>query len=453
VTITYNDFGTCAPGTVPGAAADERLSATAGSGGAGGRSGRDQGADQGEDQGENIGQFAKGNAYLGSVLVSASNSNQSGSANGGAGGGVSVTFHAGGCSAAITSPYEGVVVGAGRGGRGGETGRGQGADQGEDQGENVAKNASGMARFGHTVVRAVNRNISGDARGGNGGDVDVASGNCIPGGTDPRLVATTGAGGSGGFSGRGQGADQAEDQGENIGLRARSSGGAASVFADSKNVAGQVGAGTLGQLHAIGCPGFLSGVVHVSAPRAPAVVHATRAAGRRAVDHSVNICRGALGGTVLNVEVPRGAVCRLAGVTIQHDVDVNPGGTLLANGITVGHDINAYRAAGLRIIGGRVGHSVVTEELAATPGRVQNAICGVVVAQNLLVADSTAAAGTVVIGGLGCHGNRIGHDLQVVGNAAVAVAYNRAGHDADCPFNRRFTGRANRAVHINSCVG
>ncbi|HEY2948010.1 MAG TPA: hypothetical protein VGJ53_06365 [Micromonosporaceae bacterium] len=456
VTITYNDFGMCAPGTVAGAASDERVSAAAGGGGAGGLSGRDQGADQAEDQGENIGQFARDRAYLGRIRVSASNLNRSASANGGTGGGVSVTFHAGGCAAAIAAPNEGVLGSAGDGGRGGETGRGQGSDQAEDQGENIAKNASGRARFGRTIVRAVNRNISGDAHGGNGGDIDVASGSCSAEGTDPRVAATAGSGGSGGSSGRGQGADQAEDQGENIGLRARSNGGATSVFADNRNVAGQVGAGRLGQVRASECP-VTARAVRVSAAAAAAPTsYVTNEAGPRAVppvDPDLKICRGAFRRTIPNLEVPRGAVCRLVGATILHDLDVDQGGTLIASGITVGHDINADHPAGLHIIGGSVGHSLVVEGLTGKPRGAQNAICGVSVGHNLLVGDSTAAAGTVIVGGSGCRGNRVGHDLQAYGNADVAVGNNRTGHDVTCAFNRRLTGRDNRAAHINSCAG
>jgi hypothetical protein len=446
VTVTFNDFGACTAGTAPAAAADERVSAAAGAGGAAGRTGRDQGADQGEDQGENIGQFAKGRAFLGAVDVIASNSNVSGTADGGVGGNVNVTFHAGACVPSATD--ESVAGSAGTGGRGGETGRRQGLDQGEDQGENIGQLAKDHVHFGHTTVHAINLNKADDALGGNGGNVTVQSGSCPAGGIDMRVPATPGAGGSGGTSGQEQGADQAEDQGENIGLRARSSGGTATVTNDGHNVAGRVDAGTTGVAHVTGCASSFA-----RASFAPRAGSAAQASPKPAVDPDLTICRGTFRGKAIDMEVPFGAVCRLDGATVVNNIEVFVGATLIAKGVKVGHDIVADQAKGLRVVGGRIGHGIESEGLTGSLRGAGNAICGVNVAHNVLIQDSKKSAGTIVIGGPGCPGNRIEHDLTVAANSSVVVSNNRVGHDAICPFNTKFLGRGNRAMHVNSCTG
>jgi prevent-host-death family protein len=73
------------------------------------------------------------------------------------------------------------------------------------------------------MVTAVNRNLAGDARGGDGGGVIVTytPASCASGANSvvmPNLqvAVAVGTAGTGGTSGQGQGSDQGEDQGENI---------------------------------------------------------------------------------------------------------------------------------------------------------------------------------------------------------------------------------------------
>jgi hypothetical protein len=448
VNVTYNDLGTCPTGTLAGASADERVTAKAGGGGRGGSSGSAQGSDQGEDQGENVGQYATGGAKLRATSVTASNTNSAAGVNGGHGGDVVVTFHAGSCvhSGAGT---EGVLGAAGNGGNAGASGKAQGADQAEDQGENVGQYAAKSALLGSTTVHAVNLNHSGDAIGGDGGNVTVTVGtspcSTAAPGPDGRVGVTPGLGGRAGTSGVGQGADQGEDQGENVGLRSKGTAYAADVSAHSRNEAGQAVAGHPGVLTTNACTSALHTSMQV---RRLAVVDA-----QQPLDPDIKPCDGVFHKRAIVVLVTPGSVCTLArGSQVAHNVEVRPGGTLIDNGATIGHDLRAYRAAEIIVTGGTIAHDLVIDQLAGGSGR--NRICGAAVKHNLAVQNGFASAGVVVVGGARpCAGNVVGHDLVVVENlGGASVSYNHAGHDLNCFANASLRGAGNRASHAaNSC--
>jgi hypothetical protein len=440
VDVIYADEGTCA--AAPAAQPDERVNATAGTGGEGGESGSDQGSDQGEDQGENIGQFARGHASFSDVLVRASNTNRAGVALGGDGGHVNVGYEAGSCAPAASSRGETVTANAGTGGAGGQSGHDQGADQGEDQGENIGQHAGRGVTFGKIRVAAVNLNVSGDVIGGKGGDVTVHSGTptCSTPASSPdaRVRGQQRSGGAGGVTGKGQGSDQGEDQGENIGNRAQ--GGTAlrshtTVTASSHGRTGRAAAGKAGSVQTFACGSFHSARSLASATRAPVT------------------CTKTFGGRAYDILVPPNRTCRLTGTAkIAHTVEVDVGGTLIDTGATVGQDVIADGARGIRIAGGSVAHDIAIEATSgAAPGG--NAICGVHVGHDLVVADSTKASGVFRVGGIkGCAGNVAAHDIAVQGNVGGAiVARNQAAHNADCELNSSLGGGANKAPRLNTC--
>jgi hypothetical protein len=142
-------------------------------------------------------------------------------------------------------------------------------------------------------------------------------------------------------------------------------------------------------------------------------------------------CSGTYTGTGKNVVVPGGATCVLTdGTVIAHDLTVAPGGTLIDPAVTVGHDLVAQSPAGISIHGDSVGHDLRIDGLTGASG-VRNEICSTSVGHNLVVEGGLASAGSFDIGGA-CPdgGNRVGHDLVVVGNAnSVAVAGNTVGHE------------------------
>ena len=545
VLVTYNDRTACGA-AAPAVSIDERVTAHAGSGGAGGSSGRDQGADQHEDQGEDIGQYASGHASFGSVVVTANGRNRSRAANGAPGGDVQVTYHPAGClsgSNPTAQLIESAYAVGGTGGNGGQTGWGQGLDQGEDQGEDIGQFASGHVRFGNIVVLARNVNVAGDATGGDGGDVTATvtapscEGAICATTADENVVGVAGNGGAGGDSGHRQGSDQGEDQGEDIGQYATGDvhAGSVSVLAINRNTSGDAsggdggnvtvvaawftarmcsGSGTMRTLQphvtataglggAAGTSGRGQGAEHrqrvlspaaprsfagersistriststpgrarpgtngatwtsgscnsmMSALRPPARAEASAAEAAvvsRAPSFDVKVCHGTFGGSAFDLIVTRRCTL-LATANIVHNVLVRRGGTLVARGGEILHDLLARRASGVSLHGVDVGHDL---ELSFLNGRSVpggNSICGIEVGHNLAVVQATRRAGVISIGSGGpCAGNEVGHDVLVMKNSTtLVVKHNSVGHNAVCVFNRSLFAATNDAGHQNNC--
>jgi hypothetical protein len=447
VSVTYNDFGTCA-GVTPSPAVKEGVGASAGAGGQGGNSGAGQGSDQGEDQGENIGQFSSKSSFIGAVTVGAHNTNVAGPAKGGVGGNVQFAYNDGSCTVPAASSNELSTAAGGLGGKGGSSGHEQGADQGEDQGENIGQFSNGRAAVHFVSVHAVNRNVSGDVSGGDGGNVLIptSSGGCPT--PDSRVTGTPGGGGTAGTTGVGQGSDQGEDQGENIGMGARKSGhGRTTVHADNANHAGPAKAGGQGSV------GTACSALRARPHGGPLADAATASRPAFPGDPGVVRCDGTFKGKALDLEVPVKGVCRIRpGASIKHNIDVGTGGSLFSVRAKVGHDIILDQALKVHISGGRVGHDLLVEGPGFGRSRGTVVVCGVRVLHSLVVAEGTRGASPIVVGGPHCPGNIVSSDLTVsVNQGHVTVWKNKVGHDASCFENHRLSARSNRAVHLNNC--
>ena len=457
VRVTYHPAG-CPSGSNPTAQLNESATAVAGPGGNGGQTGWGQGSDQGEDQGENIGQFASGHVGFGSIVVLAHNLNVAGHATGGDGGDVIVTVSAPSCATGICTATadENVVGVAGTGGAGGSSGHGQGSDQGEDQGENIGQFASGDVHAGSVTVWAFNNSRSGDASGGDGGNVNGVAARLAPrscSGSDASrilrqgITATAGVGGAAGTSGRGEGA----------GHRQRVSAAAPRSFAGERSLSTRIFTSTAGRArHGKNGMTSMSGVCGSRAsslgPSAGGIASRTAAADAPSVD--VEFCRGTFGGSAFDVIIPRNAVCTLlSSARIGHDVRVRPGGILVDRGAGIRHDIVADQASGIAVHGGSVGHDVLLTSLTGRSVPGGNRICGIQVGHDFAVEEGTRRAGVVRIGSARhCAGNDIGHDLFVTQNAGtLVVKHNTVEHDALCVQNRSLAAAVNAVGHLDNC--